>query len=111
MRISPLLVIVALVCWLLFVLATAAGFFTGLGALLLSLVWRSKADRLRRYASDNIHAADCSAAAFLGWSGDNTVSKECGYEMQSSKPCAFCKYLCASLDKVDPNHCEREASK
>jgi hypothetical protein len=108
MKLTPIMIVVALFCWLLFVAATAAGVVTGLSALLASLVWKSKARRLRVYAARNIHAADCSAAAFLGWSGDNTISKECGLELKTD-PCAFCKYLCAALHQVDQEHCEKEA--
>lgn len=111
MKISPLLVLVALVCWMLFVLGTAAGFFSGLGALLLSLVPTRYSKRLQRYAGDNIHSADRAAAAFLGWSGDNTISKECGTEINNGDPCAFCNYLCKALDHVDEGHCKREGEK
>jgi hypothetical protein len=103
--------IVGIFCWFLFVLATAAALPAGLAALALSLVPTRWSKRLQRYASDNIHSADRSAAAFLGWSGDHTISKECGFDLESESPCMFCKYLCSALDKVDPNHCEREASK
>lgn len=110
MKLSPLLVLTGLFCWFLFVLGTAAGFVSGVGALVLSLVPTRYSKRLQRYASDNIHAADCAAAAFFGWSGDNTISKECGIELNGD-PCAFCNYLCKALDHVDEGHCKREGEK
>ena len=108
MKLTPVMILVAILCWLLFIAATAAGFVTGLGALLLSVAWKSKARALRLYASRVLHAADCSAAAFLGWSGRDTISKECGRELATDDPCAFCDYLCAALDQVDEGHCKRE---
>jgi hypothetical protein len=110
-KLTPVMILVAIVCWLLFIAATAAGFVTGLGALLLSLVWPSKARALRLYVSRVVHAADCSGAAFLGWSGRDTISKECGRDLAAGDPCGFCNYLCRALGKVDPEHCQKEGSK
>lgn len=114
MALSVLQVVVGLVVWVLFVLATIAGLFAGVGALLLSLPLQllklEGAKRLQRYASNNIHAADCAAAAFLGWDGRSTISKECGREILAGKPCTFCTFLCKTLHRVHDNHCEQEGA-
>lgn len=97
--------ITAPVLWFLFVLATIAGFITGLIALPFG-------ERGRRYAADNFHSQDRAAAAFLGWSGDNTVSKECGRELAAGRPCRFCRALCRLLDIfLETDHCKKEGNK
>jgi hypothetical protein len=94
----------ALVCWLLFVVAGVAGLITGL----LALPFK----RTRRYTSDLVHAQDCAAAAFLGWSGERTISKECGLELQQDRPCRFCRLLCSVLSRVlESDHCRKEVSR
>lgn len=96
--------VTALVIWVLFVLATIGGFVLGMGALLIGRT---------RYASNNAHAQDRAAAAFLGWDGDATISKECGRELAyAPKPCRFCRILCAILNVVlEPDHCRKEGAK
>jgi hypothetical protein len=93
---------VAIVCWLLFILAGVAGLVTGL----LALPFK----KTRRYTGDLVHAQDCAAAAFLGWSGERTISKECGLELQfAEKPCLFCKLLCPVLSfLLESEHCKKE---
>jgi hypothetical protein len=114
-KLSPLLILVGLLCWFLFVLGTAAGFIAGSSALLLSVPLMALkpewAKRLQRYAGNNVHASDCSAAAFLGFAGDKTISKECGLNLASGDPCDFCTYLCKALATVERRHCEKEAEK
>jgi hypothetical protein len=86
--------VVVLALWILFLLAIFCGFLFGL----LALPFNSG------YTSRNLRAHDRAAAAFLGWSGDRTVSKECA---QSN--CRFCKILCAILSVVlEPEHCKRQ---
>jgi hypothetical protein len=103
----PLAFPTALLCWLLFILAGVVGFVTGLIALPFK--------RLRRYTSNLVHAQDCAAAAFLGWEGDRTISKECGLEMEAAhvrKPCRFCRFICKVLDLfLETDHCKKEVSR
>ena len=49
---------------------------------------------------------DRLVAAVLGWSGEKTVSAECG-----DSRCVFCRVLCALLNKLNPNHCAEAAGK
>lgn len=54
-------------------------------------------------------------AAWLGFDGKNTISKECGLHLAAAKaagrrPCSFCKRLCSILNLGDPSHCEKEAA-
>jgi hypothetical protein len=95
--------ITAIVIWVLFVLAAIGGFVAGLAALIAGKT---------RYASNVAHAQDCAAAAFLGWDGQSTISKECGRELAyAAKPCRFCRWLCKVLDVVlEKGHCEKEAA-
>jgi hypothetical protein len=94
----------AVLCWLLFVAAGVAGLITGLVALSFK--------RGRSYTSNLVHAQDCAAAAFLGWSGKHTISKECGWELFKDRPCRFCRVLCRILDLVlETDHCKKEADR
>jgi hypothetical protein len=91
-----------LICWFLFILAGIAGLITGI----FMLPFNS------RYTSDLVHAQDCAAAAFLGWDGDKTISKECGLELQTEKPCKFCRFVCKLLDLfLESDHCKKEVSR
>jgi hypothetical protein len=103
----PTTIPAALVCWFLFVLAGVAGLVTGL----LALPFK----RTRRYTSDLVHAQDCAAAAFLGWSGERTISKECGLELLAAdvkKPCRFCRVLCFVLHfGLESEHCKKETKR
>lgn len=49
-------------------------------------------------------------AAWLGFEGKNTISKECGLRLKAGEDCTFCKRLCSLLNLGDPNHCEKEAA-
>ena len=105
----PTAIPAALICWLLFVAAGVAGLFTGL----LALPFR----KTRRYTSDLVHAQDCAAAAFLGFSGEKTISKEVGLILLAAdaagvKAPLHWRALDAVLSAVlEPNHCRKEASK
>jgi hypothetical protein len=92
----------AILCWFLFVLAGVAGLVTGL----LALPFK----KTRRYTGDLVHAQDCAAAAFLGWSGERTISKECGLELEfHEKPCRFCRVVCRLLHYfLESDHCKKE---
>lgn len=50
------------------------------------------------------------AAAWLGFDGKNTISKECGTRLAAGEDCAFCERLCALLSLGDPEHCAKEAA-
>ena len=54
------------------------------------------------YAKQVLKAMDRVAAAVLGWSGDFTVSAECG-----KSECRFCKALCGLLNLIDKGHCKK----
>lgn len=83
------------VIWLLFVLAQPFAMMFALFSLL---------GGTSTYASSILRAQDKATAAFLGWSGDQTVSKEC-----EQSDCRFCKVLCAVLNVIlEPNHCKKQ---
>lgn len=81
--------------WLLFVAVQPVAFLTAL----LSLLGGTSA-----YASNILRVQDKATAAFLGWSGERTVSKEC-----EESDCRFCKILCAILNVIlQPDHCKKQ---
>jgi hypothetical protein len=87
--------LVVLVLWILFVAAQVGGFVLGVFAALYGFT---------EYADRVIKAQDKAAAAFLGWSGDRTVSSEC-----EKSDCRFCKILCVILNYVlEPDHCKKK---
>lgn len=57
------------------------------------------------YAKNILRAKDKIAAALLGWSGDHTISAECG----ADTGCRFCRVVCWLLNKIQPGHCEGAA--
>jgi hypothetical protein len=86
--------LVVLILWILFVLAQVGGFL--LGAL---AAFFGQFD----YANRIVRAQDKATAAFLGFSGDSTVSSEC-----EKSDCRLCKILCAILNYVlEPDHCKK----
>lgn len=93
----------------LFVLFALASMLAGPIALAYLVAFR--ADRTAAIT----HAMDRLLAAMLPFrfSGRSTVSKECGNQVKSNAPCAFCRVLCIALNwmlKTDgPSHCEAEA--
>ena len=95
---SVLRVLVALfILWLPFSLAVLLAIPVSLVAVFIE--WG--------YAKKILKAKDRVFAALIGWSGDYTVSAECG----SSKDCAFCKAVCWLLNWIDPGHCEGAAKR
>lgn len=92
-------IIVVPILWLLFVVAIFAGFVLGIPAALLGKLFGVEA--MVDWSERNASAADKATAAFLGWSGSRTVSKEC-----NESTCRFCRVLCRILNKVlQDNHC------
>lgn len=88
----------------LFVVFWVASTLSGLAALVALLLGRT------RQAGDIVHSMDMTLAAVLGWDGRSTVSRECGKEVAEGKPCAFCRRVCAFLDRwLETGHCEKEA--
>lgn len=61
----------------------------------------------REYAKNILRAKDKLAAALLGWSGDHTISAECG----ADTGCRFCRVVCWLLNKIQPGHCEGAAKR
>jgi hypothetical protein len=53
------------------------------------------------YAKNILRAKDKLAAALLGWSGQHTISAECG-----ASECKLCRAVCALLNMIDNGHCE-----
>jgi len=58
------------------------------------------------YAKKLLKLLDKVMAALLGWSGEYTVSAECG-----KSNCFLCKWLCTLLNTIDPGHCEGAAKR
>lgn len=87
----------ALTVWVLLALVVLAGIALGLASLVTG-----RTD----YISRVFKMTDRTAAAVLGYTGENTVSKECG---RSS--CRACKLLCLVLGiwLAQPDHCKQEA--
>lgn len=55
------------------------------------------------YAAAVLKAQDKATAAFFGFSGEATVSKEC-----EESECKWCKLLCYVLNKtLEANHCKK----
>lgn len=59
------------------------------------------------YAKNILRAKDKLAASLIGWSGNNTVSAECG----ARPDCRICSMLCRFLDLIQPGHCLGAAKK
>lgn len=58
------------------------------------------------YAKNILKAQDRTAAALLGWSGEYTISAECG-----RSDCRLCKLVCRLLDVIQPGHCKGAAER
>ena len=89
-------VILALV-WLSFVVAA-------LLAIPLSLLYLTE----RQYGRNVLLSMDRVMAAVLGWSGQYTVSAQCG-----KSDCMLCKVVCWLLNRIDRGklgHCEDAAA-
>lgn len=52
-------------------------------------------------------------AAYFGFEGKNTISKECGFRLLAGVDCVVCRPLCTFLNWLldDPRHCEGEAER
>lgn len=85
------------IIWILFWLA---GIIALPVALLFGLFGKTK------YASDVFHAQNRTAAAFIGFGGDNTISRECG---ERGTCVLLCKILSWALQ--DPEHCKNELNR
>lgn len=95
-------VVVVPLLWVLFVVAALAAVVMGIPAALLGKLF-ARASWVE-WSERNVHAADKATAAFLGWSGERTVSKEC-----SESGCRFCRVLCRALSLLlQKDHCARE---
>lgn len=58
------------------------------------------------YAKRVLLAMDKLLAVLLGWSGERSVSAECG---GGSSGCRFCRFVCAILNRLETDHCRRAA--
>lgn len=58
------------------------------------------------YAKNILRQLDHTAATLFGWSGEYTVSAECG-----ASDCKACNVVCWLLDFLDPGHCKGAAKK
>lgn len=87
-------VVILLLVWLSFVAAA-------LMAIPLSLLYLTE----RQYGRNVLLSMDRVMAAVMGWSGQYTVSAQCG-----KSECLLCKVVCWLLNRIDPNHCADAAS-
>lgn len=71
-----------------------------LAAIPLSLLYLTG----HQYGENVMLAMDRVMAAVMGWSGEYTVSAQCG---RSS--CLLCRAVCWLLNRIDPNHCRDAA--
>lgn len=72
----------ALVVWAALICIGVSGLATAILALPFN----------REYAKRVFEAHDRSAAAVLGWSGEHTVSWECGQQVIVGRACHFCRW-------------------
>ncbi len=88
---------IILILWLPFSLGFIASIIVSMLAILF--------DRIA-YGKDVLRAMDKLLAAVLGFSGDYTLSAECGISQR--KPWIFLRWV---LNKIQSGHCEGAASR
>jgi hypothetical protein len=86
-------VVILVLVWLSFVVAALA-------AIPLSLLYLTE----REYGRNVLLSMDRVMAAVLGWSGQYTVSAQCG-----KSACWLCQAVCWLLNRMDRNHCDDAA--
>lgn len=86
---------------ILFLFFSLVSALSGVWAL-LTILYRRDLEQFSKI----VHAQDCLAAAMAGFTGRNTVSKECG----RCQTCWLCPYICKVMHLVvERQHCEKEA--
>lgn len=93
---APGLIVLILVCYVAFSISAVVAIVACPVALLFDIA----------YASSVLRAMDRLMAAVVGFDGRNTLSAECGADMECRACAALCKVL-ALLDPGPPPHCER----